>query len=80
MERRIHLIFMVANFLLMAYTVDPKNLEKPNGKKRQHVDAVCQALRLNLAQIDITPKQIADDFDKALCRAIAHLLQPQHTT
>jgi hypothetical protein len=62
------------------YRVDPKNLEKPNGKKRQHVDAVCQALHLGLAPADTTPKLIEKDFDNALRLAIEHLLQPQHTT
>lgn len=62
------------------YRVDTNNLKKPNGKKRQHVDAVCQALHLRLAPADITPELMAEGFDNAMRSAIEHLLQLQHIT
>lgn len=51
------------------YDIQIDNLDRANSKKRQHVDAVCNVLGLQLTEA-ATPADIVKLFDHALCGSI----------
>ena len=58
-----------------SYQTRPENLDTASGKKRRHVEAVCQVLQFKLAKE--TPAQIVENFDSELRRAIEQRCPPQ---
>lgn len=54
----------------LEYNVSQENLDNPNGKKRQHIDAVRHVLNFWHSEADISPALIAARFDTELRGAI----------
>lgn len=61
---------LVKRLRTVLYDIQIDNLDRPNSKKRQHVDAVCEALGLQLTESEATPADIVKLFDQELSRAI----------
>lgn len=59
------------------YDIQIDNLDRANSKKRQHVDAVCKVLGLQLTEAKPTPADIVKLFDQALCRSIEQRCKDQ---
>lgn len=61
---------LVTRLRAFLYDIQIDNLDRTNSKKRQHVDAVCKVLGLQLTEAEATPADIVKLFDQELSRAI----------